>query len=105
MVDLSGSSSVLKLVDMGDAVSVTRNLEVLPPPNLEFASPEMVLGQPVGCKTDMWSVGVFLYSFLRWDHILCSFIMPFTFHLTVCVIMYLFAHSLNRCHTDCFLHL
>jgi triple functional domain protein len=66
MVDVSGSSSVLKLVDLGDAVSVTRNLEVLPPSNLEFAAPEMVLGQPVGCQTDMWSVGVFIYAFLRW---------------------------------------
>jgi Serine/threonine protein kinase len=83
MVDLSGSSSLLKLVDMGDAVSVTRNLEVLPPPNLEFAAPEMVLGQPVGCKTDMWSVGVFLYSFLRWDHILCSFMCHLLFILFV----------------------
>jgi len=66
MVDLSGSSSVLKLVDLGDAVSVTSNLEVLPPSNLEFAAPEMVLGQPVSYHTDMWSVGVFLYAFLRW---------------------------------------
>jgi triple functional domain protein len=65
MVDLSCRSSVLKLVDLGDAVSMTRNLEVLPPSNLEFAAPEMVLGQPVGCQTDMWSVGVFLYAFLR----------------------------------------
>ncbi|XP_021922834.1 triple functional domain protein-like isoform X3 [Zootermopsis nevadensis] len=64
MVDLSGSSSVLKLVDLGDAVNVIRNLEVLPPSNLEFAAPEMVLGQPLGCQTDMWSVGVFLYAFL-----------------------------------------
>jgi triple functional domain protein len=65
MVDLSGSSSVLKLVDLGDAVNVTRDVEVLPPSNLEFAAPEVVLGQPVSCQTDMWSVGVFLYAFLR----------------------------------------
>lgn len=65
IVDLSCSSSVLKLIDLGDAVNTTRNLEVLPPSNLEFAAPEMVLGQPVGCQTDMWSVGVFLYAFLR----------------------------------------
>ncbi|XP_066996303.2 kalirin [Anabrus simplex] len=63
MVDLSGASPVLKLVDFGDAVN-QREHEVLPPPNLEFAAPEMVLGQPVSCQTDMWSVGVFLYVFL-----------------------------------------
>ncbi|PSN40489.1 hypothetical protein C0J52_05229 [Blattella germanica] len=64
MVDLSGNNPILKLVDLGDAVSIKRNLEVLPPANLEFAAPEMVLGQPVSCQTDMWSVGVFLYAFL-----------------------------------------
>ncbi|GLH09852.1 Triple functional domain protein [Gryllus bimaculatus] len=63
MVDLSSHSPVLKLVDFGDAVG-QRDFEVLPPANLEFAAPEMVLGQPVMCQTDMWSVGVFLYVFL-----------------------------------------
>ncbi|XP_049828356.1 kalirin isoform X4 [Schistocerca gregaria] len=63
LVDLSTTKPVLKLIDFGDSVS-TRGSEVLPPSNLEFAAPEMVLGKPVCCQTDMWSVGVFLYVFL-----------------------------------------
>lgn len=38
---------------------------VLPPVCLEFSAPEVVLGKSAGPLADMWSVGVFLYLFLR----------------------------------------
>lgn len=75
MVDLSttannctsgaNQTAVLKLIDLG--ASVSRGVrEVLPPApsSLEFAAPELVLGQPVGPHTDMWAAAVFLYVFL-----------------------------------------
>ncbi|EFA00236.2 Kalirin-like Protein [Tribolium castaneum] len=63
MVDLSGSSPLLKLVDFGDSVNTSKSV-ILPPACLEFASPELVLGQPVGKHTDCWAAGVFLYVLL-----------------------------------------
>lgn len=63
MVDLSSSSPLLKLVDFGDSVNTSKSV-ILPPACLEFASPELVLGQPVGKHTDCWAAGVFLYVLL-----------------------------------------
>lgn len=63
MVDISNPSPTLKLVDLGDSVNTPKNV-ILPPACLEFASPELVLGQPVGKHTDYWAVGVFLYVLL-----------------------------------------
>lgn len=63
MVDLSSSPPTLKLVDFGDSVNTSKNV-ILPPACLEFASPELVLGQPVGKHTDYWAAGVFLYVLL-----------------------------------------
>lgn len=63
MVDLSGPLPLLKLVDFGDSVNTSKNV-ILPPACLEFASPELVLGQPVGKHTDYWAAGVFLYVLL-----------------------------------------
>ncbi|XP_026462176.1 triple functional domain protein isoform X4 [Ctenocephalides felis] len=75
MVDLSSSTNctinganqvaTLKLIDLGASVN-KGSREVLPPSplSLEFAAPELVLGQPVGSYTDMWAAAVFLYIFL-----------------------------------------
>lgn len=63
MVDISNPTAVVKLIDFGDCVNTIKNV-VLPPACLEFASPELVLGQPVGIHTDRWSVGVLLYVLL-----------------------------------------
>lgn len=64
LVDIgNGNNPILKLVDFGDCVN-TGGSEVLPPACLEFAAPELVLGQPVGPHTDLWAVGVFLYVLL-----------------------------------------
>jgi hypothetical protein len=63
MVDLSSSTPVLKLVDFGDSVNTSKSV-ILPPACLEFASPELVLGQPVGKHTDCWAAGVFFYVLL-----------------------------------------
>lgn len=63
MVDLSSPTPILKLVDFGDSVNTSKNV-ILPPACLEFASPELVLGQPVGKHTDYWATGVFLYVLL-----------------------------------------
>lgn len=63
MVDLGHTPPILKLVDFGDCVNTCKNV-ILPPACLEFASPELVLGQQVGKHTDYWAVGVFLYVLL-----------------------------------------
>lgn len=63
LVDVSNTPAILKLVDFGDCVNTSKNI-ILPPACLEFASPELVLGQPVGIHTDCWAVGVFLYVLL-----------------------------------------
>lgn len=54
----------LKLIDFGDAFgSINRNT-ILPPSNLEFSAPEMVIGQSTGTYTDCWCFGILLYVFL-----------------------------------------
>ncbi|KAK9877206.1 hypothetical protein WA026_016953 [Henosepilachna vigintioctopunctata] len=63
LIDVSNPTHVLKLIDFGDSVNTIKNV-ILPPACLEFASPELVLGQPVGKHTDYWAVGVFLYVLL-----------------------------------------
>lgn len=64
MINLSTSSTpTLKLIDFGDSVRQNKSI-VLPPSNLEFAAPEMVLGQTLNEYTDSWSFGVLLYVFL-----------------------------------------
>lgn len=63
MVDISFSTPILKLVDFGDSINTPKTV-ILPPACLEFASPELVLGQPIGKHTDHWAVGVFLYVLL-----------------------------------------
>ncbi|KAL3284862.1 hypothetical protein HHI36_019000 [Cryptolaemus montrouzieri] len=63
LIDVSNPTHVLKLIDFGDSVNTLKNV-ILPPACLEFASPELVLGQPVGKHTDFWAVGVFLYVLL-----------------------------------------
>ncbi|XP_014666025.1 PREDICTED: kalirin-like [Priapulus caudatus] len=65
LIDLSHTSPLLKLVDFGDARHICNNYYVHPLlGSPEFAAPELVLGQPVGLQTDMWSVGVVLYVLL-----------------------------------------
>lgn len=55
---------MLKLIDFGDAVgAINRNI-VLPPSNLEFSAPEMVIGQTLNPSTDSWCFGILLYVFL-----------------------------------------
>lgn len=63
MLDISNASHQIKLIDFGDCVNTAKSI-ILPPACLEFASPELVLGQPVGKHTDYWAVGVFLYVLL-----------------------------------------
>ncbi|XP_071053767.1 triple functional domain protein isoform X4 [Onthophagus taurus] len=63
MVDLNHDHPILKLVDFGDCVNTSKNV-ILPPTCLEFASPELVLGQQVGKHTDLWAVGVLVYVML-----------------------------------------
>lgn len=63
MVDLTVSPPVIKLLDFGDSVNTCASV-IVPPACLEFASPELVLGQPVGVHTDQWAVGVLLYVLL-----------------------------------------
>lgn len=62
MADTSFSPPLLKLVDFGDSVNTSKNV-ILPPACLEFASPELVLGQPVGRHTDFWAAGRFHTKF------------------------------------------
>lgn len=56
--------ATLKLVDFGEAVRCINRDIVLPPANLEFAAPEMVIGQPLNEFTDSWCFGILLYVFL-----------------------------------------
>lgn len=56
--------ALLKLIDFGESVRSKNRDVVLPPSNLEFSSPEMVLGQPQSHFTDSWCLGVLLYVFL-----------------------------------------
>lgn len=57
-------SGIVKLIDLGEAVRGPVD-EVVPPADLEFAAPELVLGKPTGTCTDMWAAGVFIYVLLR----------------------------------------
>lgn len=54
----------LKLIDFGDAVTAINRNVVLPPSNLEFSAPEMVIGQSLSPYTDSWCFGILLYVFL-----------------------------------------
>lgn len=54
----------LKLIDFGDAVTAINRNVVLPPSNLEFSAPEMVIGQSLSPYTDSWCYGILLYVFL-----------------------------------------
>lgn len=56
----------LKLIDFGESAvrSLHKRTTILPPANLEFAAPEMVLGQPLSLHTDSWCFGIILYVFL-----------------------------------------
>ncbi|XP_066586985.1 triple functional domain protein isoform X3 [Prorops nasuta] len=56
-------TGIVKLIDLGEAVRVPIK-EVVPPADLEFAAPELVLGRPTGSYTDMWATGVFIYVLL-----------------------------------------
>lgn len=55
---------LLKLIDFGDAVTAINRNVVLPPSNLEFSAPEMVIGQSLNTFTDCWCFGILLYVFL-----------------------------------------
>lgn len=59
-------AGTLKLIDFGESAvrSLHQRTTILPPSNLEFAAPEMVLGQPVSRHTDSWCFGLILYVFL-----------------------------------------
>ncbi|KAK0088984.1 hypothetical protein PV325_009867 [Microctonus aethiopoides] len=56
-------TGIVKLIDLGEAVRGPVD-EVVPPADLEFAAPELVLGRPTGAYTDMWAAGVFIYVLL-----------------------------------------
>lgn len=56
--------ALLKLIDFGESVRSKNRDVVLPPANLEFSAPEMVMGQPLTHFTDSWCLGVLLYVFL-----------------------------------------
>ncbi|XP_015125607.1 triple functional domain protein isoform X1 [Diachasma alloeum] len=56
-------TGVVKLIDLGEAVRAPVD-EVVPPADLEFAAPELVLGRPTGWYTDVWAAGVFIYVLL-----------------------------------------
>lgn len=56
--------SLLKLIDFGESVRSKNRDVVLPPSNLEFSAPEMVMGQPLTHYTDSWCFGILLYIFL-----------------------------------------
>ncbi|XP_044587517.1 kalirin isoform X2 [Cotesia glomerata] len=54
---------IVKLIDLGESVRGPVE-EVVPPGDLEFAAPELVLGKPTGFYTDLWATGVFIYVLL-----------------------------------------
>uniref|UniRef100_A0A3B3C634 Protein kinase domain-containing protein n=1 Tax=Oryzias melastigma TaxID=30732 RepID=A0A3B3C634_ORYME len=56
---------VVKLADLGDAVQLNSAHYIHPLlGSPEFASPELVLGEPVSLSSDLWSVGVMTYVLL-----------------------------------------
>lgn len=63
-VPLKGKG-LLKLIDFGSSVnSVSRINNSIQSTNVEFSSPEMILGQGLSQYTDSWCFGVLLYVFL-----------------------------------------
>lgn len=61
----SGGQPTVKLTDFGDAVQLNSSHyshPLLGSP--EFASPELVLGDPVSLTSDLWSLGVVTYVLL-----------------------------------------
>lgn len=61
----SSGQTVVKLTDFGDAVQLNSSHyshPLLGSP--EFASPELVLGDPVSLTSDLWSLGVVTYVLL-----------------------------------------
>ncbi|XP_064466320.1 triple functional domain protein-like [Ornithodoros turicata] len=58
-------SQRLKLIDFGSARKfVATTQKVVVEGSVEFASPEVICGNPISCKSDIWSAGVLLYVFL-----------------------------------------
>lgn len=55
---------LLKLIDFGESVGAINRNMVLPPSNLEFSAPEMVIGHTLTHYTDGWCFGIMLYVFL-----------------------------------------
>uniref|UniRef100_A0A3P9HH48 Protein kinase domain-containing protein n=1 Tax=Oryzias latipes TaxID=8090 RepID=A0A3P9HH48_ORYLA len=56
---------VVKLADLGDAVQLNSAHYIHPLlGSPEFASPELVLGEPVSLTSDLWSLGVITYVLL-----------------------------------------
>lgn len=94
LIEVSGATPQLKLIDLGSAVemgeSPASGRDVLPPApaQLEFAPPECVLGRPPAPAWDAWAAGVFLYVFLTGVSIL------FNFGLTKC------KHTTTKQHFD-----
>lgn len=65
MINLVKPQPILKLIDFGESIrTLNQDCMVLPPSNLEFASPEMVMGQPLNKYTDCWCYGLIMYVFL-----------------------------------------
>ncbi|KAM8883086.1 triple functional domain protein-like isoform 4-T4 [Synchiropus picturatus] len=61
----SAAQPIVKLTDFGDAVQLNSSHYTHPLlGSPEFASPELVLGEPVSLTTDMWSLGVVTYVLL-----------------------------------------
>ncbi|CAL8297080.1 unnamed protein product [Lota lota] len=61
----SGGQPSIKLTDFGDAVQLNSTHYVHPLlGSPEFASPELVLGEPVSPSSDLWSLGVVTYVLL-----------------------------------------
>ncbi|KAK0138905.1 Triple functional domain protein [Merluccius polli] len=61
----SGGQPSIKLTDFGDAVQLNSAHYVHPLlGSPEFASPELVLGEPVSPSSDLWSLGVVTYVLL-----------------------------------------
>lgn len=56
---------LLKLIDFGSSKNLVNRINnAAPSANLEFSSPEMILGQSLSQYTDSWCFGVLLYVFL-----------------------------------------
>ncbi|XP_014880495.1 triple functional domain protein-like isoform X4 [Poecilia latipinna] len=61
----ASAQPVVKLTDFGDAVQLNSSHYVHPLlGSPEFASPELVLGEPVSLTSDLWSLGVVTYVLL-----------------------------------------